>query len=130
MDMTLLPSSGRGWIPSEIGSPWREEFLACRAGEGRIDQDRRDSKGELTPMLTHEQQQAYDEEGYLLVSGLIPPERAAEAEAAMWRLIDASPTEPASWTGRPTAAQSFESPELLACFTPEYLAAAAQLAGD
>jgi hypothetical protein len=81
-------------------------------------------------MLTTEQQDAYEELGYLLVSGLIPPETAAAAEAAMWGLIDASPHEPASWIGRPTVAQSFESPELLGCFTPMYLATAAQLAGD
>ena len=93
-------------------------------GEGRIDQDTHDGKGEPTPMLTNEQTQAYEEQGYLLVSGLIPAETAAEAEAAMWRLIEASPSEPAAWTGRPTVAQSYESPELLACFTPAYLAAA------
>jgi ectoine hydroxylase-related dioxygenase (phytanoyl-CoA dioxygenase family) len=81
-------------------------------------------------MLTREQQQAYEEQGYLLISGLIPEETAAAAEAAMWRLIDASPTEPDAWKGRPTVAQSYDSPELLACFTSEYLATAAQLAGD
>jgi hypothetical protein len=81
-------------------------------------------------MLTEEQVRTYNEAGYLLISGLIPPETAAAAETAMWRLIGASPDDPASWADLPRGHQTFESPELVACYTPEYLAAAARLAGD
>jgi ectoine hydroxylase-related dioxygenase (phytanoyl-CoA dioxygenase family) len=81
-------------------------------------------------MLTAEQRRAYDEQGYLLVSELIPPETAAAAEAAMWRLIGASPDDPASWSELPRGHASFENPELVACYTPEYRSVAALLAGD
>ena len=81
-------------------------------------------------MLTDEQQCAYENNGYLLVSGLIPAETAAAAEAAMWRLLGVSPNDPASWAEVPRGHSPFDSPELLALYTPEYLAAAAQLAGD
>jgi hypothetical protein len=81
-------------------------------------------------MLTHEQELEYHQTGYLLVSGLIPPETAAAAAAAMWRLSGASPTDPASWANLPRGHGSFDCPELVACYTPEYLAASARLAGD
>jgi phytanoyl-CoA dioxygenase PhyH len=81
-------------------------------------------------MLTEEQTRAYEEAGYLLVSGLIPPEISAAAEAAMWQVIGVRPDDPASWSDRPRGHQAFDSPEILACYVPEYLAAAAQLAGD
>jgi hypothetical protein len=81
-------------------------------------------------MLTDDQKQEYNQAGCLLVSGLIPPETAAAAEAAMWRIIGASPNDPSSWAELPRGHGSFDSPELLACYTPAYLAAAARLAGD
>jgi phytanoyl-CoA dioxygenase PhyH len=81
-------------------------------------------------MLTAEQEQDYHRNGCLLVTGLIPPEVAAAAETAMWRLTGASPEDPVSWAELPRGHGSYDSPELVACYTPEYLAAAAQLAGD
>ncbi len=81
-------------------------------------------------MLTTEQKQAYDQAGYLLVTGLIPPEIAAAAEAAMWALLGAAPDDPASWADLPRGHGSFDSPELLACYTPAFLAAAARLGSD
>lgn len=81
-------------------------------------------------MLTEAQQRQYENDGYVLVSGLIPPETAAAAEAAMWGLMGASPNEPASWSELPRGHQAWENAELLACYTEEYLAAAARLAGD
>src|SRR5205823_6027485 len=81
-------------------------------------------------MLTKEQEADYNKNGYLLVSGLIPPETAAAAEAAMWRLLGVSPSDPAAWAELPRGHGTHESPELVACYTPEFLAAAAQLAGD
>lgn len=81
-------------------------------------------------VLTEAQRQAYQEQGYLLASGLIPTEAAAAAAAAMWRALGARPDDPASWAAVPTGHQSYPEPELLACYTPEVLAAAALLAGD
>jgi hypothetical protein len=81
-------------------------------------------------MLTAEQQHSYDRDGYLLVPGLIPAETAVAAEAAMWRLLGVSPEEPESWAALPRGHGSFDSPELVACYTPAFLAAAAELAGD
>src|SRR5947209_381621 len=81
-------------------------------------------------MLTDEQERAYEAAGCVLVPGLIPAEIAAAAEAAMWTLIGARPGDPASWAELRQGHQAYESPELRACYTPEYLAAAARLAGD
>jgi hypothetical protein len=81
-------------------------------------------------MLTEEQRQSYEEDGYLLVSGLIPAEIAAAAEAAMWRLLGVSPTDREAWAELPRGHGSFDSPELVACYTPEFVAAAAQLARE
>ena len=47
----------------------------------------------------------------------------------MWRLLGVDADDPASWAGVASAHQVFESPELLACYTPALLAAAGQLAG-
>jgi hypothetical protein len=80
-------------------------------------------------VLTEEQAQQYMAQSYLLVSGLIPEEVAARAEAALWRLLQAKPDDPASWTGK-AEHQSFDSLELAACYTGAMLGAAAQLAED
>ncbi len=81
-------------------------------------------------VLSAEQQRQYETEGFLLVSGLIPAEVAAEAEAAMWRALNADPQEPTSWEAARSAPRVFEEPALLACYTEPMLAAAATLAGD
>ena len=80
--------------------------------------------------LTIEQEQEYREQGYLLVSGLIPEAVAAEAAAAMWRVLEADPGDPASWEGAGKGHQSYDDAQLVACYTPEMVAAAARLAGD
>src|SRR5437763_328846 len=80
-------------------------------------------------ILSDEQVQLYLGQSYLLVSGLIPDTVAEVAETAMWRLLGVNREDPASWVGVATAHQVFDSPELLACYTPEFLAAAALLAG-
>ena len=80
--------------------------------------------------LSDEQIGHYNAQSYLLVSGLIPPSVSSAAETAMWRLLEASPDDPASWTGRQGAHQVFDSPELLACYTPAMLDAARTLAGE
>ena len=81
-------------------------------------------------VLTLVQESHYTHRGYLLVSGLISPQIAADAEEAMWRLLNADPRDPTTWEGIPPSHHSYEEPALLACYTPELLAAAAMLAGE
>ena len=80
--------------------------------------------------LTQEQIHHYEIQGYLLVSGLIPDEIAANAEAAMWRELHASLEDRSSWGNAPNGTRIFENADLLACFTPDFIASAARLAGD
>jgi hypothetical protein len=81
-------------------------------------------------MPSPEQLQFYEDQGYLLASGLIPAEVARAADAAMWRLLGVSPSDPAAWAGVAKGHHVFDSPELLACYTPDFLAAASELAED
>ncbi|HLJ53776.1 MAG TPA: phytanoyl-CoA dioxygenase family protein [Chthonomonadaceae bacterium] len=80
--------------------------------------------------VSGEQVQVYLEQSYLLVSGLIPDDVSRAAEAAMWRLLGLRPDDPAGWSSVSVAHQSYDSPELVACYTPELLAAAALLDGE
>jgi hypothetical protein len=80
--------------------------------------------------LSADQVAQFQRDGFLLVSGLIPSEAAAAAESAMWRCLGVSPGDSASWQTVPPGHRSFEEPALVACYTPAYIAAAAQLAGD
>ena len=80
--------------------------------------------------LIQEQKQHYAEQGFVLVSGLIPPPIAEQAASALWRLLEADPAYLASWARISGAHQSFDDPALLACYTPDLLAAAAELSGD
>lgn len=73
--------------------------------------------------------EAYDEQGFILISGLIPDDVAAAAEAAMWRCIGATPDDPATWNVSRNH-QTFDRPELIACYTPQFLRAAETLAGE
>jgi hypothetical protein len=81
-------------------------------------------------MLTEEQRRKYAEDGCLLVSGLIPAEIAAGADAAIWRALGGDPNDPASWASLNHAPMASEDPAVLACYTPELLTAAAQLSDD
>src|SRR5438105_4188147 len=80
--------------------------------------------------LSNEQLDQYAAQGYLLVSGLIPAAVAAAAEAAMWRALGLSPEERGAWSGAGGGHRVYEDPELVALYTAELCAAAAQLAGD
>ena len=80
-------------------------------------------------VLTAEQAQQYAAQSYLLVSGLIPDDVAARAEAAMWSLLQAQPDDVSTWTGK-AGHQAFDSTELAACYTEAMVGAAAQLAGE
>lgn len=80
--------------------------------------------------LTEEQKKHYDEQGFVLVSGLIPVPVAREAADAMWRRLEADPGDPDSWARVSSAHQSFDDPALLACYTPDLLSAVEQICGD
>lgn len=79
--------------------------------------------------LTAEQMRRYEEDGYLLVSGLIAPRIVELGEAAMWRSLGALSDDPATWKEARTVG-TFDDPAILACYTPEMLAVVAQLAGE
>lgn len=91
--------------------------------------------------LTDEQLTQYETDGYLLVSGLMSDDIAEKAEAAMWDLMEMNRDDPQTWTEVPSDAEYEEKrgvvifngvtdPDLLACATPEYLLAVAQLIGE
>ena len=82
------------------------------------------------PVLIESQIRRYLTDSYLLVSGLIHEDIAEAAETAIWSLLQARPDNPETWAKATAAHQVFDSPELLACYTPQMLSAAALLAGD
>ena len=69
-------------------------------------------------LLTTEQHAAFDRDGFLLVPGLIPDPVAAKAEAAIWKNLEADPTNPSTWEGKPVGS-GHRSPDVLAIFTEE-----------
>jgi phytanoyl-CoA hydroxylase len=80
--------------------------------------------------MTPEQRLFFEEQGYVLISGLIPPEAAVAAEADMWNRLGISRTAPESWRSVAKGHHVFDSPVLLACYTAAFLATAATLAED
>ena len=80
-------------------------------------------------MLSSEQLAQYGQDGYLLVSGLIPEETLANAEATMWSVLGMDRGDPTSWSPLPEKADGLitntkrgliehfglQFPELLAC---------------
>ncbi|MCA1596237.1 MAG: phytanoyl-CoA dioxygenase family protein [Chloroflexi bacterium] len=81
-------------------------------------------------VLTDEQRRGFDAQGYLLISGLIPPQTAAQAADAMWRALGADPEDEASWRTIEKGHRGIEEPALTAVYTPQVLQAAAELSGD
>ena len=49
-------------------------------------------------MLSPEQLAQYGQDGYVLVSGLIPEETLANAEATMWPVLGMDRDDPTSWS--------------------------------
>ena len=91
--------------------------------------------------LTPKQLQQYNTDGYLLVSGLIPDLVTKKAEKAMWNLMKMDPNDIQTWDRIPREAEYSETrriviyygiqdSDLLACATPEYILATAQLIGE
>ena len=81
--------------------------------------------------ISDAQIEQYDRDGYLLVSGLIPDDIAAKAEAAMWRCAGITPNNPpSSWEHVQGGICLYNSAAIVDCFTPQCLNAAAQLTGE
>jgi hypothetical protein len=80
----------------------------------------------MEPFLSQEQIHQYVENGYLLVSGLMSDEVAANAEAAMWSHLGLDPQDESTWTS-PSEYAAHDDPTMLAMYTPNFLTAAAQL---
>ena len=95
-------------------------------------------------MLTQAQLAQYDRDGYVLVSGLIPEETIAGAEAAMWSVLGMDRNDPASWSPLPDDADGvttvagqgvienfgLKDPALLACCTPAFYDVQSRLANQ
>jgi ectoine hydroxylase-related dioxygenase (phytanoyl-CoA dioxygenase family) len=79
-------------------------------------------------MLSDDQIEAYERDGYVLVSGLIPDDIAGLAADAVWEGMGAGPDDPGSWPDR--YAENHKQVEIVACYTESFLGAAAQLCGD
>jgi hypothetical protein len=80
-------------------------------------------------MLSTGQIEQYHEDGFLLVSGLIPTDTVADAVDCLWKCLELDPFEPETWRDAVPGHCSFEEAKLIDCYTSQYLGAAAQLAG-
>jgi hypothetical protein len=91
--------------------------------------------------LTPDQRTRYEEEGYLLVSGLIPDATSGEAARAMWGILHMDPGDPATWDAPPPDFEhavganrydlyGIQDPDVMACCTAAFLDATAQLLGE
>jgi hypothetical protein len=80
-------------------------------------------------VVTREQMRQYEDEGYVLLSGLVEPEIAALGAAALWRGLEVDPNDRETWKNVPVAS-GHGAPDILACYTPQVRAAAAELANE
>jgi len=67
---------------------------------------------------TSRQRESFAENGFLLVSGLMPDGIPSLAEAALWRATGADPDDRATWPER-TVALGCDDPSVRGCFTRE-----------
>jgi len=79
--------------------------------------------------LSQNQLDAYDRDGYILVSGLIPDDITKAAAQMLWDCMEADSEDPETWPDRKDT-QSHKLAELVACYTQDFLCAASQLSGD
>ncbi|MCX6365390.1 MAG: phytanoyl-CoA dioxygenase family protein [Armatimonadetes bacterium] len=79
--------------------------------------------------LSVEQRAAFDRDGFLLIPGLIPDEIAARAEAAVWEKLEADPSDPSTWEGKPVGS-GHDSPNVTAIFTLEMARLVDELCGE
>lgn len=80
-------------------------------------------------VVNPEQIRQYEDEGYVLLSGLIGDEIAATAAATLWKGLGANRNDKATWANVPTGS-GHSAPEIVACFTPMICAAAAELTNE
>ena len=80
-------------------------------------------------ILSGEQRLAFERDGFLLVSGLIPDDVSARAEAAIWAAMGADPSDPSTWEGKPWGS-AHTHPDALAVFTPALAEAVDELSGE
>ena len=96
-------------------------------------------------MLSKQQLAQFEEEGYLILSGLVPQETVTKAEEAMWHMMGMDADNPDSWEhfkrpplsgfymekmagGRRIELYGVTHLDVLACCTPDYLTVLKQLA--
>lgn len=95
----------------------------------------------MTEPLTPEQLARYEEDGYLLASGLIPDPVSHAAAACMWRLLDMDADDPSTWSQAPkefehdAGSNRFElygiqDAEIMECRGEAFMRASAQLLGE
>ena len=77
--------------------------------------------------LSPNQLDAYARDGFVLISGLIPYASTAAAADAMWIAMDADPDDRTTWPEG--YFQGLDDPAIVACYTADFLAAAAALSG-
>ena len=80
-------------------------------------------------ILSDKQVGRYFQDGYLLVSGLIPDQVSAKAEGKMWQELGFNSDDPKSWEGAESVFHS-NNADLIACYTDDFLSATTQLSGD
>ncbi len=83
----------------------------------------------MSNLLSSNQVDQYNQEGYLLMSGLIPNSISVKAEQEMWHCSDVKADEPETWTNG-TIAANYLNDDIVACYTDEFITVAAPLAGD
>ena len=71
-------------------------------------------------LLSPNQVDQYNQEGYLLMSGLIPNSILAKAEKEMWHCSDVKADEPETWINGTTAA-NYLNDDIVACYTDEFI---------
>lgn len=81
-------------------------------------------------ILSAAQRAQYDQDGFLLVSGITPGPICEAAEEAMWRTLPVDRNDPSTWPDSGAKHAPVSDPAVLAVYTPQMLQAAAELAGD
>jgi len=81
-------------------------------------------------VLTPEQVVFYQENGYIVLSGLVPDEISLRAKAILDKWVEGDPRNPKATSSEPIPRTSEEEDAVVACYTDAILQAAAELVGD
>ena len=84
---------------------------------------------ETRPVLEPEQIERFIRDGYIIVSGLIPPDVLESTRATMWEALKMSPNDPATWPEKSIIVPHEVNPLMKPCRTPGLDAVSEQLAG-